>query len=110
MSSVPLRETEDTVKEDRMDTVMEEIDMLLAGSPGKDEMEMQPSLLSPKAVKENLEAPHVEVASQSTETPLVEAVSGAFSTYVVALAKTFACSSQKESDCCLGSVRQSFPS
>ena len=35
---------------------------------------------------------------------------GAYSTYVVALAKTPACSSQQESDCCLGSVRQSFPS
>ena len=73
-------------------------------------MDMQPSLLSSMAVKENLEAPQVEVAPQSTATPQVEAVSGAYSTYVVALAKTPARSSQQESDCCLGSVRQSFPS
>ena len=63
MSSGPLREAKDTVIEDLMDTVMEEIDLWLAGSLEKHGMEMQPSLLSPKAVKENLEAPQVEVAS-----------------------------------------------
>ena len=69
----------------------------LARSSEGEGMEMQPSLLSPKAVKEHLEVSQVEVAFQPTEAPLVEAVSGSPSTYAVPLAKITACSSHQES-------------